>query len=1291
MSNLIINTAKSAIPAIIKSGGRNAGKILLKTALRTGVNYAKKQFFRALDTRVYDGPRLQNLHIQTSRDGAPMARVFGRVRVAGQVIWAARVKEHVKETRRGSGRGSGKGGPKNREYSYTLSFAVGLCEGEILDIGRIWADGQVLQTNNLDMRIYKGSEEQNPDPLIAEIEGENIPAFRGTAYIVFEDMPIDDFGARLPQLSFEIIRQVKHIGNKPRLEDLVQGVDLIPSSGEFVYSRTIMEERHNTRSSKPINMNNLSGLSDVDLAIDQLQAQLPNCKNISLVVSWFGDDLRASHCKLRPGVENRDRAEVPHRWKVGGLDRQSAYLVSHDENGRPNFGGTPDDNSVVELIKGLKARGFSVTFYPFILMDISSGNGLADPYGASEQAVFPWRGRITCHPAPGQSATVDKTAQAVMQIDNFFGTCDANDFSISDTNINWHGNDTTSFKRMILHYAHLAKLAGGVDAFIIGSEMRGITTVRGENNYYPAVSQLKILAQNVRTVLGAGTKISYAADWSEYFGHHPNDGSGDVFFHLDDLWADNNIDAVAIDAYFPLSDWRDGVEHLDYMLADNIYDIDYLMNNMEGGEGYDWYYKNQYDRDNQIRTQITDGAYNKPFVFRFKDVKSWWANPHYNRIGGVEQTTPTAWVAQSKPIWFSEIGCPAIDKGANQPNVFWDPKSSESYAPYYSNANRDDLIQRRYLEAFMLYWREDNNKNPISNIYNAPMVDLSQMHVWCWDARPYPDFPARKNIWSDGDNWRTGHWISGRTGLVSLADLVRETCLQVGVEEIDTSSLHGMISGYVIERPMPASAAIAPLSALYGFDAIEGAGKIRFVTRKGKTDKILSIENLVKTDENDLLIFTRLDANKRPRDVRLDYIDTGQDYQPANVLARDKYAQTKHIMDFDVPVVLDKGQAKALAEYILSQAQEQNETIKFQLPPSELNFETGDVIKFAGQSSNYIIEQIDTDFARTVLAIKTQGNLPAVNNVATPETLSDPIWVLPPNAFVLDIGDIKSDGTRQGVLVGAENISGRVLARAGNIEQELRYSVKVGVLLSDLPASKVIGRFDYANSFEIKIKADIASLPVNEVLAGGNIFAVKSDIGWEIIQAAKIEFLGNDIYRLSNLLRGQIGTEKNAANLIMAGAEIVIIDDAWRDIAINNDLRGSNIDIVFEASGRANEEIVSFDYQAIYLRPLSPVHLDAKIAGDNLAIKWIRRTRIGGDDWAAMEVALGEEREVYEIRFASNNNIFYSQTTNQEKLDININQLQAAAGSVINQIDISVCQISQTYGLGEFTTKTIQI
>src|SRR5690606_15702842 len=181
-----------------------------------------------------------------------------------------------------------------------------------------------------------------------------------------------------------------------------------------------------------------------------------------------------------------------------------------------------------------------------------------------------------------------------------------------------------------LHYAHLCAAAGGVDAFLIGTEMPGLTTIRSGASTYPAVQAYRDLLAHVRSILGSGTKIGYAADWSEYFGHQPGDGSGDVFFHLDPLWADPEIDFVGIDNYMPLSDWRDGFEHADAAEGwPAIYDRAYLQANIAGREGFDWFYASAADRSAQVRTPISDGAAGKPWVFRYKDLRAWWSNAHY--------------------------------------------------------------------------------------------------------------------------------------------------------------------------------------------------------------------------------------------------------------------------------------------------------------------------------------------------------------------------------------------------------------------------------------------------------------------------------------------------------------------------------------------------------------------------------------------------------------------------------------------------------------------------------------
>jgi hypothetical protein len=163
-----------------------------------------------------------------------------------------------------------------------------------------------------------------------------------------------------------------------------------------------------------------------------------------------------------PGVDNREKQTFGGMWSVAGVDRSTAHLVTIVD-GRPAFGGTPSDESVRALIAEIKSRGLKVTLYPFLMMDIAAGNALPDPWtGAASQPAYPWRGRITCNPAPGQIGSPDANATAAVQVDDFFTG----------------GPDQWNYRNFILHYASLAADAGGVDAFLIGSELKSLTRVR---------------------------------------------------------------------------------------------------------------------------------------------------------------------------------------------------------------------------------------------------------------------------------------------------------------------------------------------------------------------------------------------------------------------------------------------------------------------------------------------------------------------------------------------------------------------------------------------------------------------------------------------------------------------------------------------------------------------------------------------------------------------------------------------------------------------------------------------
>ncbi len=443
----------------------------------------------------------------------------------------------------------------------------------------------------------------------------------------------------------------------------------------------------------------------------------------------------------------------------------------------------------------------------------------------------------------------------------------------------------------------------------------------------------------MRTIVGPATRITYGADWSEYFGYHPADGSGDVYFHLDPLWASAAIDAVGIDNYMPLADWRD--EDLSAANPDGFRlsdDLAGMAAAIASGEGFDWYYASDEDRRSRRRTPITDGLNGKPWVFRYKDIASWWSNPHKERVAGKERATPTAWVPGSKPIWFTELGCPAIDKGANQPNVFVDPKSAESAVPYFSNGMRADAMQRRFLEAHHDYWRGPGAP--------AGMVDADRMFVWTWDARPYPAFPQDTATWSDGGNWRTGHWLNGRLGAGTLADIIAAILRDQQFFDFDVSEVSGDMAGYVQGEVTSARNLIDPLLEVFQIDVVEDGGLLRFRSRARASRPSMPLPVLADLDGEPLWRETRGHDSDFAAEAMLTFSDPDNDYEQASARSRRAPSASNRVLRYDLVAVLPEEAALAAAEGLLRDNRVSRRSVSFSLPPTAIGLQPGDVVSF---------------------------------------------------------------------------------------------------------------------------------------------------------------------------------------------------------------------------------------------------------------------------------------------------------------------------------------------------------
>ncbi|TIU02343.1 MAG: hypothetical protein E5W43_00945 [Mesorhizobium sp.] len=199
-------------------GGGLLGSIVT-TAVGVGINLAIAYFF----PQKIKGPRAESLKAQTSRYGEQLTRWYGSLRTAGAVIWLKgdHVDEHVKTERQGKALG-----PEVTTYSYTATFAVAFAwNGPASGITRIWADDKLIfdvsfealqnaianggkgigVAKGASITLYLGTDDQKPDPDIEADRGAGqVPAWPGIVYAVIKNLPLDEFGIRVPNIEAEI-------------------------------------------------------------------------------------------------------------------------------------------------------------------------------------------------------------------------------------------------------------------------------------------------------------------------------------------------------------------------------------------------------------------------------------------------------------------------------------------------------------------------------------------------------------------------------------------------------------------------------------------------------------------------------------------------------------------------------------------------------------------------------------------------------------------------------------------------------------------------------------------------------------------------------------------------------------------------------------------------------------------------------------------------------------------------------------------------------------------------------
>ena len=172
--------------------------------------------------------KISEFTVATAEYGAAVPEIIGTTRVSGNVIYYDDFTAHEhRETQR-----TGKGGHSKSvsiTYTYTVAVILGLCEGEIAGLGRVWVgkDQYAYPNDTIQMTLFRGQANQQPWPYVSGKHPDKALPYAGLAYMAGV-IDLGDSGS-MPNYNFEV---------KGKLLSSGDGVDANPAD----YIRYVLDK-----------------------------------------------------------------------------------------------------------------------------------------------------------------------------------------------------------------------------------------------------------------------------------------------------------------------------------------------------------------------------------------------------------------------------------------------------------------------------------------------------------------------------------------------------------------------------------------------------------------------------------------------------------------------------------------------------------------------------------------------------------------------------------------------------------------------------------------------------------------------------------------------------------------------------------------------------------------------------------------------------------------------------------------------------------------------------------------
>lgn len=485
----------------------------------------------------------------------------------------------------------------------------------------------------------------------------------------------------------------------------------------------------------------------------------------------------------------------------------------------------------------------------------------------------------------------------------------------------------------------------------------------------------------------------------------------------------------------------------------------------------------------------------------------------------------------------------------------------------------------------------------------------------------------------------------------------------------------------------------------YGFEAVERDGTLRFQMRLGRVNAVLRPDQLAVGDGPRLETLRAPEAETAGR-IRLSYVEADGDYETRAVEAIFPDEVDGPAAASEINLAMTRSESQGIVERWLSEARVARDGARFTLPPSLAHIGAGDVVEIEGDRSalRYRIDRVENSGASAIEAVRIEPGVYLRSDEAEervqPKPFVPPIPVLPvfldlplltgaevPHAPHLAVTATPWPGS-VAVFSSAED-AGYAFSRF--IERR----AVIGETLTPLEQARP-GLWDRGTPLRLRLKGgELQSVSFARLLDGANAMVIGdgSAANWEVLQFANAELVAPETWELSMRLRGQAGTDAIMPPVWPVGSRIVFLDGAPAQIELPVQARDlvRHYRIGPAMRGYDDPSYVHTEqaFSGVGLRPLSPCHLRWSRRGTDLDISWIRRTRIGGDNWNALDVPLGEASEGYLLRVLQGGAMHREVVVGTSSWRYS-DALRAADG-VTAPFNIEVAQISEIFGPGPFT------